>query len=133
MSGSTRPFEANRDGGRRSALWLSLAVNLWLGLTLMTSEASSQTPQEPYVRLAEIEIDPAHSERFATAVREEIAASIRDEPGVLALNAIVLKDDPSKVRVFEVYVDAAAYASHLTNFLKFKAETQGIVVSLKLF
>src|SRR3954469_24356934 len=125
----------DRHGGGRRAFRLGLVLNLLLGLALMTSEASSQTPQEPYVPVAEIEIDPAQIQRFADAVREEIRASIRDEPGVLALNAVALKDDPSKIRVFEMYVDAAAYASHLTtpHFLKFKAETQEIVRSLKLF
>src|SRR4051794_18181944 len=122
MSQLMRSITANRHVGHPRASRLVLAFQLLLGLTLMAPEASSQVPQGPFVRVAEIDIDPAQIQRFADAVREEIRASIRDEPGVLALNAVALKDDPSKIRVFEMYVDAAAYASHLTtpHFLKFK-------------
>ena len=102
---------------------------------LGAGSASAQTAESPYVRLAELEIDPAQIERFNASIREEIEASIRAEPGVLTLYAVSVKDDPSKIRVFEMYVDARAYAAHLQtpHFRKFKAETQDIVKSLKLF
>lgn len=102
---------------------------------LGAGSASAQTAESPYLRLAELEIDPTQIERFKASIREEIEASIRVEPGVLTLYAVSLKDEPSKIRVFEMYVDAAAYATHLQtpHFRKFKAETQDIVKSLKLF
>jgi quinol monooxygenase YgiN len=102
---------------------------------LGAGSASAQTAESPYVRLAELEIDPAQIERFNASIREEIEASIRAEPGVLTLYAVSVKDEPSKIRVFEMYVDAPAYAAHLQtpHFRKFKAETQDIVKSLKLF
>jgi quinol monooxygenase YgiN len=89
---------------------------------------------QPYVRVAEIEIDPARREVFGAALREEIEASVRLEPGVLALHAVHAKDNPAHVVVFEIYADAAAYAAHLRtpHFLAYKEATADMVISLKL-
>jgi quinol monooxygenase YgiN len=50
------------------------------------------------------------------------------------INTVSLADNPAQVRVFEMYTDAAAYAAHLEtpHFKKFKAETEGMVRSLRL-
>jgi quinol monooxygenase YgiN len=87
---------------------------------------------QSYVRVAEIEIDPARSEKFKAALREEIEARI--EPGVLALYAVSDKDNPARIVVFEIYADVAAYAAHLKtpHFLAYKAATADTAVSLKL-
>ena len=100
----------------------------------LTGPAMSDTTPSAYVRLAELEIDPDQLERFKASVNEEIEASIRLEPGVLALYAVSLKDHPAQVRVFEMYTDATAYAAHLEtpHFKKFKAETEHMVRSLRL-
>ena len=87
-----------------------------------------------YVRIAEIEIDPAQCEAFQAALREEIDASVRIEPGVLALHAVSDKGDPARIVVFEIYADVAAYAAHLEvpHFKAYKAATANMVLSLKL-
>jgi quinol monooxygenase YgiN len=87
------------------------------------------------VRIAEIEIDPARLDDYRAAVNEEIEASVRLEPGVIALYAVALKDNPNHIRVFEIYASEAAYKAHLEtpHFKKYKAATQGIVKSLRLF
>ena len=92
------------------------------------------TGQDPYVRLAELEIDPAQLENFRSAITEEIEAAVGVEPGVLALYAVSEKDHPARIRVFEIYADAAAYRTHLEtpHFLKFKATTEKMVRSLRL-
>jgi quinol monooxygenase YgiN len=89
---------------------------------------------EPYVRVAEIEIDPAQLEAYKTAVSEEIESSVRGEPGVLALYAVSDKDNPAQIMVFEIYADRDAYKAHLEtpHFRKYKATTQDMVRSLKL-
>jgi quinol monooxygenase YgiN len=104
-------------------------------LLLMTSEvAMAQQDGRPFVRIAELEIEPAHLEQFKSAAREHIAAAVREEPGVLALYAVSVRDDPSQVRVFEMYTDEAAYKAHLEtpHFKKFRETTKGIVKSRKL-
>ena len=86
------------------------------------------------VRLAELEIDPAHLEEYKAALREEIETSIRFEPGVLTLYAVSVKDNSSQIRILEMYADVEAYNAHLRtpHFLRYKTGTQGMVKSLKL-
>ena len=88
----------------------------------------------PYVRVAEVGIDLAQVEAYRAALREEIEASVRLEPGVLALQAVSDRDDPARVIVFEIYADEAAYKAHLEtpHFLKYKAAVASMVISLKL-
>jgi quinol monooxygenase YgiN len=97
--------------------------------------AGSKPPAEqPMVRIAELEIDPGQLPAYREALKTEIADSIRIEPGVLTLYAVSVKGQPTQVRIFETYKDHAAYESHLQtpHFKKYKAETQGMVKSLKL-
>ena len=96
--------------------------------------ATTKTMEQPLVRIAELEIDPAQLEVYRAALKEEIAASIRVEPGVLTLYAVSVKDHPTQIRIFETYADHAAYEAHLqtSHFKKYKSETQGMVKSLKL-
>jgi quinol monooxygenase YgiN len=63
----------------------------------------------PFVRIAELEIDPAQLKQFKDAVREQIAAAARVEPGVQTLYAVSVKDNTSLIRVFEMYADEGAY------------------------
>jgi quinol monooxygenase YgiN len=95
---------------------------------------SQPAARQPVVRLAELRIDPSQLELYRAALREEIEASIRLEPGVLTLYAVSVKGDPAQVRIFEVYADAAAYESHLqtSHFKKYKTGTRGMVKSLVL-
>jgi quinol monooxygenase YgiN len=96
--------------------------------------AIAEAIQDPYVRVAEIEIDPVRLDAYQAAIKEEIETSVRVEPGVLALYAVAAKDNPAHIRVFEIYADEAAYKAHLEtpHFKKYKAETQEMVKHLKL-
>ena len=99
-----------------------------------SGSAEAQPAAEQYVQVAHIEIDPVQLEEYRAAVREQITAAIRDEPGVLVLYAVSDKDNPAHVTVFEIYRDAAAYQAHLTttHFKKYKAATEKMVKSLTL-
>jgi quinol monooxygenase YgiN len=90
--------------------------------------------EKPVVRLAELEIDPNQIQAYRAALKEEIEASIRIEPGVLTLYAVSVKDHPMQIRIFETYASPAAYEAHLqtAHFKKYKSETQSMVRSLKL-
>ncbi len=93
-----------------------------------------QMEQERIVRLAELQIDPDRVEEYKAALREEIEASIRLEPGVLTLYAVSVKGHPAQIRLFEMYADASAYEAHLQtpHFKKYKTSTQTMVKSLVL-
>ena len=95
---------------------------------------SAETGQDRVVRIAELEIDPSLLASYKAALREEIEASIRVEPGVLSLYAVAVKDHPNQIRLMEVYANPAAYEAHLqsAHFKKYKSTTAGMVKSLKL-
>ena len=110
---------------------------LVLGAAVLTSVANPAQAQElrqPYVRVAEIEIDPAQIEPFRAAAKEQIEAAVRLEPGVLTLYSVADRENPSLVFVFEIYADVDAYKAHLetAHFKKYKSTTQDMVKSLKL-
>jgi quinol monooxygenase YgiN len=88
----------------------------------------------PYVRVADIEVEPAQREAFIASVKEEMDESVRVEPGVLAMYAVAQKDDPSRFRFFEIYADEAAYDTHLESphFRKYRATTQPMIRSRAL-
>ena len=114
-----------------SVLFGAIVVVTILGTVLA---ADDKTMKQPLVRIAELEIDPAQLVAYKDALKEEITTAIRVEPGVLTLYAVSVKDQPNQVRIFETYKDQTAYESHLQtpHFKKYKAQTQGMVKSLKL-
>jgi quinol monooxygenase YgiN len=108
-----------------------------LGATMLATLGApvfAQDTKEPYVRVAEIEIDPAQLEAYKAAVKEQIEAAVQLEAGVLALYSVADKDNPAHVFVFEMYADIDAYKGHLetAHFKKYKVTTQDMVKSLKL-
>jgi quinol monooxygenase YgiN len=111
---------------------------LILGASVLASSfggsAVGQGLKDPYVRVAEIEIDPAQLEPYKAAVKEQIEAAVRLEPGVLVLYSVVDNENPAHVFVFEMYADVGAYKAHLetAHFKKYKITTQDMVKSLKL-
>ena len=111
-----------------------IGTALFLGTLLQGPLFSEETGQDRVVRLAELEIDPARLEPYKAALKEEIATSIRVEPGVLALYAVSVKDHPAQIRLFEMYANQSAYEKHLQSphFKKYKGATAGMVKSLKL-
>ena len=114
---------------------LTLAASmLALFLPNACRRSSAEDTPNRVVRIAELEIDPAQLESYKVLLREEIESSIRLEPGVLALYAVSLKDNPAQIRIFETYADVAAYNSHLQtpHFQKYKTGTQRMVKSLRL-
>src|SRR5215212_8475854 len=105
-----------------------------LSLPLFGQADAADAPQDRYVQIAELEIDPAQLDRYKAAAEEQIEAAIRLEPGVLVLYAVTEKENPARVRVFEVYASTDAYKAHLEaeHFRKYKRTTDPIVKSLKL-
>ncbi|WP_460977591.1 putative quinol monooxygenase [Spirosoma knui] len=108
-----------------------LAVILLIGL--LTGPAFSQSRTQ-MVRIARIVVDPAQLEPYKAALKEEIEASVRLEPGVLTLYATSETDNPTHITILEIYADSSAYKAHIQtpHFLKYKTGTQKMVKSLEL-
>ena len=86
------------------------------------------------IRISEIEIDSNYLEEYKCILIEEAKTSVRVEPGVISIYPMFKKDNPTQVRILEIYANRKAYKSHLetTHFLKYKSTTLKMVKSLQL-
>lgn len=92
------------------------------GLLAFSAAKAQEPPKGPeapvagqqLVRLSKITVDPARLAGYNAFLQEEIEASLRLEPGVLALYAVAAKEAPGQVTILEIYADRAAYESHIT-------------------
>lgn len=96
--------------------------------------ASAQQQNQVMVRLSEIEIDPTYLDEYKAILKEESAASVKLEPGVIAIFPMYQKESPTSVRILEMYANRTAYEQHLktSHFQKYKTTTLKMVKALKL-
>ena len=102
-------------------------------IAVCCSNAFAQEKRQ-MVRLSKIVVDSAQLENYKVALKEEVEASVRLEPGVLTLYAVSEKDNPSHFTILEIYADTNAYKAHIQtpHFLKYKTGTKDMVTSLEL-
>ena len=86
------------------------------------------------VRISEIDIHPNYLKEYIAILKHEAEASVKIEPGVIAIFPMLQRDNPTQVRILEIYRDQKAYQSHLQteHFLKYKTTTLHMIKSLKL-
>jgi quinol monooxygenase YgiN len=114
------------------AAFASISVAI---LTLSGGEGeAAPIPDRPMVRIAELDTDPAQLDAYKAILAEEQEASVRLEPGVLMLHSVSIADNPTQVRLLEVYTSRSAYEAHLNapHFIKYKASGEKMVKSLRL-
>lgn len=101
---------------------------------IFSSTNSFAQQKEMMVRLAEIEIFPADLEEYSAILKEEAAASVKLEPGVLCIFPMYQKESPTQIILLEIYANREAYESHLKtpHFQHYKTSTLKMVKSLKL-
>ena len=95
------------------------------------AEGGPVIQRDVVVRIAELEIDPGHLARFISAVKEEMEEAVRVEPGVLAIYAVADKDNPCRLRFFEIYASDEAYSAHRESrhFQRYLATTSSMILS----
>lgn len=113
---------------------LSTIILIAMVQTIFSCDNSASPERDQMVRLAKLVIDSTQLERYKAALREEIEASVRLEPGVLTLYAVAEKDNPTHITILEIYADTNAYKAHLQtpHFIKYKTGTKEMVKSLEL-
>ncbi len=86
------------------------------------------------VRISEIEILPEFLEEYKAILQTEAAASVKVEPGVIAIFPMYQKENPTQIRIVEMYANKDAYQSHLKtpHFQLYKTTTIKMVKSLNL-
>ena len=103
-------------------------------LTIFSCNNASAQNKTQMVRLAKLVIDSTQLERYKAALKEEIEASIKLEPGVLTLYAVSEKDNPTHITILEIYADTESYKAHVQtpHFIKYKTTTKDMIKSLEL-
>jgi quinol monooxygenase YgiN len=105
-------------------------------MLLMVSATNTGFAQKEdmMVRISEIEIHSAYVDQYRAILKEEAGASVRLEPGVIAIFPMYQKAEPTQVRILEIYATREAYESHLKtpHFQRYKTMTLNMVKSLKL-
>ncbi len=86
------------------------------------------------IRIAEIEIRPEYLDEYVNILMEESEASVRLEPGVICIYPMFQKQNPTEIRLLEIYANKEAYESHLqtAHFKHYKETTLKMVKALKL-
>ena len=109
-------------------------MKYFLAFMLFTVTNLSAQTDELMIRIAELEIDSSYLVEYNNILREESRASVQLEPGVIAIFPMYQKQDPTQIRILEIYANKEAYESHLKtpHFLKYKSNTLKMVKSLKL-
>lgn len=89
---------------------------------------------EMMIRISEIEIVPEYLDEYVTILKEEAKASMELEPGVISIYPMYQTENPTEIRILEIYADQTAYKSHLEtpHFKYYKTTTLKMVKSFKL-
>lgn len=101
---------------------------------LLSEPAIPVIEPDMMVRISEIEIVPEYLEEYTSILKTEAAASVKIEPGVIAIFPMFQQLNPTQLRIIEIYANKAAYRSHLQtpHFQHYKTSTLKMVKSLKL-
>lgn len=96
--------------------------------------ATDQTSGKHKVRLSRIVVDSTRLDAYNAFLKEEIEASMKLEPGVLALYATAEKQHPERITILEIYASEEAYQNHIKtpHFRKYKDGTLDMVQALEL-
>jgi|TARA_R100000027_G_scaffold44445_2_gene33495 quinol monooxygenase YgiN len=120
---------------------LIINVSVFFLLLIFTSSCTQSVENkktfnadEMMIRISEIEIDSSDLEEYISILKEESEASVRLEPGVISIFPMYEKENPTEIRILEIYKDKEAYESHLEtpHFKHYKTTTLKMVKSLKL-
>lgn len=105
-----------------------------LGLSGGPPDVRAQASTRPLIRWADLDIDPSKLDSFKAAANTHAEAVLRTEPGVIAFHAAAEAADLTRIRVLEMYDDAAAYQAHVqqAHFRDFRAITQKMVTARQL-
>ena len=107
---------------------------LIITLILLFSSNVFAQKRNMMIRISEIEIDSNYLKEYKTILKEEARASVKLEPGVISIYPMYQKENPTQMKILEIYANREAYESHLKtpHFQIYKTTTLKMVKSLKL-
>ena len=83
--------------------------------------------------VATIEVAPGRRDEFLPLLMAHRARCLKDEPGTLQFDPLVPRDDETKVLLYEVYQDDAAFDAHFNgpSIARLREEAAGMIVQLQ--
>ncbi len=87
-------------------------LHLMIMTIIFTSNSISTQKKDMMIRISEIEIYPEYLSQYKAILKEESSASVKLEPGVLAIFPMYQKKDSTQIRILEMYKDNDAYQAH---------------------
>ena len=85
-----------------------------------------------FANVVTIEVAPGRRDQLLPLLTAHKTRCLNDEPGTLQCEVLLPRDEDTKVRVYEMYRDAAAFEVHLKgpSLAQWKKETAEMVVKL---
>src|SRR5438874_12093781 len=87
----------------------ALIVAILLSISLNVAFAQEQ---QMIVRISEIQVNANHLEQYKAILQEEAEASVRLEPGVIAIFPMFQRNSDIEFRILEIYANQEAYEAH---------------------
>lgn len=111
-----------------------LLSTLFIGLLILIGSNSNAQDSNKMYRIAKIKVDAGQLGKYISALKEQMNAAIKSEPGVLSYTAVADKKDATLITILEVYANPEAYQSHILtpHFKKYKETVKDMVLSLEL-
>ena len=89
-----------------------ITILLFTVFVLAELQSNAQAQNNMY-RIAKIKVDVNQLEQYKSALKEQMNAAIKLEPGVLSYTVVADKKDASLITIMEVYANLEAYQSHI--------------------
>jgi quinol monooxygenase YgiN len=113
-----------------------IGISMVLGFAVkhVVMPEKSKNKESLIIRIAEIEIDSIHLNEYLSILDEESKASVKLEPGVICIFPMYEMENPTHIRILEIYRNKDAYKQHLQSphFKHYKTTTLHMVKSLRL-
>ncbi len=91
----------------------TLRILIIVMATFFFSDKASAQNKTSYMRIANITVDSASLEKYKAALKKQMKAALKLEPGVLAYSAVYHKNTPTKITILETYASVAGYEAHI--------------------
>ncbi len=118
----------------KSAFTILALIFLTYSCGVQNKMKTTTPTDEMLIRISEIKIEEQYLEEYIKILKYEAEASVRLEPGVISIYPMFQKENPTEIRILEIYADNEAYKAHLEtpHFKEYKSSTLNMVESLKL-
>lgn len=85
-----------------------------------------------FALIATVEIAPGRRDEFVPLLMAHRARCLKDEPGTVQFEVLLPQDDTTKVMIYEVYRDKAAFDTHSSgpSLARLRQEASGMMAKV---